>query len=100
MGHDPRLQRHDDDRRHRAARLRLGAGARLRRRPCARDPDFDVLRGIRVARHRRADLRRPQEARPHFRRPGLASGAGGVGAGQVLSGARIRCTATHPNPPR
>ena len=35
VGNDPRLERHDDDRRHRAARVRLGTGARLRRRPRA-----------------------------------------------------------------
>ncbi len=76
VGNDSRLERDDDDRRHRAARVRLGARSRLRRRARARHPHVDVLRRLRLARHRRADLRQPQEARAHLRRPGVASGAG------------------------
>ena len=58
--HDPRLQRDDADRRHRAPDLRHRTGARLRRRPLPRHHDVDVLRGVRLARHRQPDLRRPQ----------------------------------------
>ena len=43
VGDDSRLERHDADRRHRAADLRLRPGARLRRRPLPRHPDVDVL---------------------------------------------------------
>ena len=75
VGHDPRLQRHDADRGHRAAHLRQRAGARLRGRALPRHPDLDVLGGVRVARHRGADLRQPQEARPHLDRPGVAAGS-------------------------
>ena len=58
--------------------LRQRPGARLRRRPLPRHPDVDVLRGVRLARHRRADLRRPQEARQDLDRAGVAA-RGGAG---------------------
>jgi preprotein translocase subunit SecD len=47
----------------RAAHLRHGTGARLRRRPLPRHPDVDVLGGVRLARDRQPDLRRPQAPR-------------------------------------
>jgi preprotein translocase subunit SecD len=55
--HDPRLERDDADRRHCAAGLRHGTGARLRRRPLSRHPHLDVLGGLRLARNRQPDLR-------------------------------------------
>ena len=40
--------------------VRLGPGARLRRRALPRHPDLDVHRGVGLARHREPDLRQPQ----------------------------------------
>ena len=80
VGHDLRLERHDADRRHRAADLRQRAGARLRRRALPRHPDVDVLGGVRLARHRQPDLRQPQEARQDLDRAGLAAEAAGTPA--------------------
>ena len=40
---------------------------------CLGHPDVDVLGGVRLARHRRADLRQPQEARQDLDRPGVAA---------------------------
>ena len=52
-----------------------------------RHPDVDVLGRVRLARHRRADLRQPKEARPHLDRPGVeAEGRRArVGAGQDVA---------------
>ena len=44
--------------------------------PLPRHPDVDVLGGVRVARHRRADLWQPQEARQDLDRPGVAPRGG------------------------
>ena len=49
-----------------------GPGARLRRGALPRHPDFDVLRGVGLARHGQSDLRPPQEARQGVDRPGVA----------------------------
>ncbi len=75
LGHDPRLQHHDADRRHRAPDLRQRPGARLRGRPLPRHPHVDVLGGAGIARHRQPDLRQPPQARQDLDRPGLEARA-------------------------
>ena len=75
LRHDPRLERDDADRGHRAPDLRHRPGARLRGRPLSRDHDVDVLGGVRFARDRQPDLRRPEAPHQHLHRTGLEAHA-------------------------
>ena len=94
LGHHPRFEHHDADRRLVAAGVRLGPGARFRHRALPGHPDVDMFfRGVLLARPGQPLVRPPEEAEVGADRPG-------VEAGRRDSTATACCSPTTPSSPR